>query len=170
MRRKPAEAIFSSAICLNSVQVHVSCWYVCQWMIEKYVCCEKKEHCLHPPALHAGQRRMPCHWRGGSLLGWVAGEAAGWCECYTLIPHNMGDSNKDEHEEITLTENNSSFACISCKCESLLIPCIYHIDTIIIFLFFLKCRLVNEIISADDYLHIATEIKCVSDFKCFNIS
>lgn len=38
------------------------------------------------------------------------------------------------------------------------------------FYFFLKCRLVNEIISADDYLHIATEIKCVSDFKCFNIS
>lgn len=140
MRRKPVEAIFSSAICLNSVQVHVSCWYVCQWMIEKYVCCEKKEHCLHPPALHAGQRRMPCHWRGGSLLGWVAGEAAGWCECYTLIPHNMGDSNKDEHEEITLTENNSSFACISCKCESLLIPSIYHIDTIIIFFIFFKVQ------------------------------
>lgn len=103
-----------SAMCFNIVQQCVSGWLRSTSAV--------RERSPEPLVLCASQRRMPCHWRRGNMQAWLAGEAADWCACCTLILHTMGHGNSDEHKAITLTESEECSFTSSCVHVRILVP------------------------------------------------
>lgn len=109
----PLESV-CSAMCFNIVQLCVRGWLRSMSAV--------RERCPQPLVLCASQRRMPCHWRRGNMQAWLAGEAADWCACCTLILCIMGHGSSDEHEAITLTESEECSLTIFCGHVCIFVP------------------------------------------------